>query len=72
VVWLRSRPHTLAGRVGAGTHRPLLDVDPAGTLVRLEEERRPHYAEVATVVVDVDQLSPDEVVERIETALADG
>jgi shikimate kinase len=72
VVWLRSRPQTLAGRVGTGTHRPLLDVDPAGTLARLEEERRPHYEEVATVVVDVDDLSADEVVERIEALLARG
>lgn len=66
VVWLRADPATLAARVGDGTgHRPLLDGDPAGALRRLDAVRRPLYAEVADVVVDVDRLTPDEVAERV-------
>lgn len=65
VVWLRARPETLARRVGSGEGRPLLADDPAATLVRLDAERRPCYEEVATDVIDVDDLTPAEVVERV-------
>ena len=70
VVWLRAEVTTLAARVGEGKGRPLLDGDPAAALQRLEGERRPLYAEVADVVVDVDNLEAAEVVERIVAALA--
>jgi len=72
VVWLRGRPELLATRVATGTHRPLLDEDPAGVLKRLDALRRPLYAEVADVVVDVDDLTPDQVVTCIEAALEHG
>ncbi len=65
VVWLRADPRVLADRVGDGTGRPLLDDDPATALVALEEVRRPLYESVATLTVDVDALSPGEVVEQI-------
>ncbi|MGH9277068.1 MAG: shikimate kinase [Acidimicrobiales bacterium] len=65
VVWLRARPDTLAARVVGGTHRPLLDVDPAAALVRLDEERRPFYEALAHTVIDVDDLAPEEVVDRV-------
>jgi shikimate kinase len=69
VVWLRARPETLAGRVGDGAGRPLLDDDPAEAMVRLSAARTPFYEEVAHVVVDVDELEPDEVAERILAAV---
>lgn len=69
VVWLRAEPATLAARVGSGAGRPLLAPDPAAALPRLDAERRPLYAEVADVVVDVDDLTPDEVVDRILSEL---
>jgi shikimate kinase len=72
VVWLRASPELLAARVGTATHRPLLDEDPAGVLERLDAIRRPLYQEVADVVVDVDDLSPDQVVACIEAALEHG
>jgi len=72
VVWLRAKPELLATRVGTGSHRPLLDEDPAGVLARLDAIRRPLYAEVADVVVDVDDLTPDQVVTCIEAALEHG
>jgi shikimate kinase len=70
VVWLRAEVTTLAERVGSGKGRPLLDDDPAAALQRLEGERRPLYAEVADVVVDVDNMEADQVVDRIVAALA--
>ena len=69
VVWLRADPSTLARRVGDGSGRPLLDGDPDGNLRRLEAERRPLYAELADVVVDVDDVDPSGVVDRIVAAL---
>lgn len=69
VVWLRAPVATLAARVGAGEGRPLLGDDPAAALERLYAERRPLYAELADVVVDVAGLTPDEVVEKVLAAL---
>lgn len=65
VVWLRARPETSAERVGTGKSRPLLADDHLGTLARLGEERRAYYEEVADTVVDVDDLTPADVVERV-------
>jgi shikimate kinase len=72
VVWLRARPETLAGRVAFGAHRPLLDDDPGGVLVGLDAVRRPYYEEVADVVIDVDDLTAEQVVVCIEAALEHG
>jgi 5-deoxy-5-amino-3-dehydroquinate synthase len=69
VVWLRADPATLARRVRKGDHRPLLDSGPAEALARLAAERRDLYAELADVVVDVDGLSTDEVIERVQAAV---
>jgi shikimate kinase len=65
VVWLRADPSTLAGRLGSGAGRPLLGDEPAARLVELDAVRRPLYEEVADVVVDVDDLDPSRVVDRI-------
>ncbi len=65
VVWLRAPVDTLAHRVGRGEGRPLLGDDPAAALARLYEERRPLYEELADIVVDVEELTPEEVVEEI-------
>lgn len=72
VVWLRATPELLATRLGSATHRPLLDDDPAGMLKRLDGIRGPLYEEVADVVVDVDDLTPEQVVTCIEAALEHG
>ena len=72
VVWLRARSETLAVRVGSASHRPLLDHDAAGVLQRLEVARRPLYAEVADVVIDVDDLTSEQVVACVEAALEHG
>lgn len=69
VVWLRADPSTLAARVGDGSGRPLLGDDPAGAIARLDEVRRPLYAEVADAVVDVDGVEPATVADRVIGAL---
>jgi len=73
VVWLRARPETLVARVGDGATRPLLagrdekgePVGVAGRLAELDGRRAPLYREVAGTVLDVDDLSPGEVAERV-------
>jgi shikimate kinase len=65
VVWLRAAPELLVRRVGSGTGRPLLDDDPASNLLDLYTVRRPLYESVAAVVVDVDALTPRQVVDRV-------
>lgn len=71
VVWLRARPETLVERVRASGdgHRPLLDEDPEGMLERMSADRSPLYEAVADHVVDVDDLEPDAVAERILDAI---
>jgi shikimate kinase len=71
VVWLRADHDTLAERVGDGSDRPLLaGKDVTVELARLAAARAPLYAEVAHVIVDVDDLSPDDVVDRVVAALS--
>jgi shikimate kinase len=73
VVWLRADPRLLARRVGKGEGRPLLGEEPAASLSDLYDVRRPLYEAVAAVAVDVDGLTPDQVVDRLlaERVLAD-
>lgn len=65
VVWLAAEVATLLDRVQRGSHRPLLDDDPAGTLQRMVRDREPWYREVADAIVLVDSRSVSEVVEAI-------
>jgi shikimate kinase len=70
VVWLKAELPTLRARVGDGTGRPLLAGDVEGNLQRLYAQRRPVYAELAQVIVDVDDLTTTEVVDQVVKALA--
>jgi shikimate kinase len=74
VVWLRADPATLAARVTGGPARPFLGtVDPAGsvaaTLRALDAARRPGFAALATLVVDVDEMPVPDVVAAIVDGL---
>ncbi len=76
VVWLRARPETLARRVGSSADRPLLTTPdgsgpggPATALARIDQQRRGLYEEVADVVIDVDDLAPAAVAERVLDAV---
>ncbi len=63
----------LARRVGKGEGRPLLGDEPAARLADLYEVRKPLYESVADVTIDVDGLTPDQVIDRLlaEPVLAD-
>jgi len=58
-----------AERTGLNQSRPLLAVNPRATLARMLAERRPLYEEVATLTVETDDLSPDDIVGRIHQAV---
>ena len=65
VVWLRIGLSAAVKRVGMDTARPLLLGNVRGRLLALLNERAPLYAEVATEVVDADELDAATVVEQI-------
>lgn len=68
VAWLRADPEILTRRVHGQAHRPLLDEDPAGTLRQMDRDREPLYRDVADVEIDVDELTPEQVVDRVLAA----
>jgi shikimate kinase len=65
VVWLRVGLAAAVKRVGMDTARPLLLGNVRGRLLALLNERAPLYAQVATQVLDTDDLEPVAVAERI-------
>jgi shikimate kinase len=54
-----------AERVGLNTARPLLALNPRATLRTLLAQRAPLYAEVATITVDTDGRTPDEILAAV-------
>ena len=54
-----------AARVGMNSGRPLLLGNIRSQLKQLMDARRPLYADVATFTVDTNELTPDQVVERV-------
>jgi shikimate kinase len=71
VVWLRTSPATLAGRVHVGDHRPLLGDKPADVLAVMADERSVLYRQVATATLDTDDRAPDAVADAVVGLLAD-
>jgi shikimate kinase len=71
VAFLRVGLTDAAQRVGLGTSRPLLLGNVRATMKGLLDERAPVYESVATLVVDTDGQSPDDVADRIMEALGD-
>lgn len=65
VVFLRVGLADAVKRVGLGVGRPLLLGNVRARLKALLDERAPIYESVATLVVDTDGRSPDEVAEEI-------
>ena len=68
MVWLQVGLAQAAKRVGLDTARPLLLGNVRGRLIKLLNQRAPLYAEVATDVIDTDDLHRDEVVDMIMNA----
>ena len=65
VVFLDVSPSDAFRRVGLDMSRPLLAVNPRQRLRELMEQRRPLYEEVATLRVDTDGRTPDEVADEV-------
>lgn len=72
VVFLRARLSTLVDRVGSGEGRPWLQPDPAAALARLYRGREELYRQAASLILDVDEASPDELAGAILDELAAG
>ncbi|GAB3704933.1 shikimate kinase [Mariniluteicoccus flavus] len=72
VVWLQASASTAANRVGLNVARPLLMGNVRGQLAKLLAERLPLYREVSTVVIETDDLSPEDVRDRVLAELKRG
>jgi len=69
VVFLRVGLAEAVKRVGLGTSRPLLLGNVRSRIKALLDERTPIYESVATLVVDTDQRSAQDVADEIRKAL---
>jgi shikimate kinase len=69
VIYLRATPETLVSRLGQMEDRPLLKG--SGTLLEKVQEtltlRQPVYESLADFIIDVDAMTPSQVVEMIAT-----
>jgi shikimate kinase len=70
VVFLRVGLSDAVKRVGLGTARPLLLGNVRGRIKTLLDERTPVYESVATLVVDTDGRTPEDVAQEIIASLA--
>jgi shikimate kinase len=61
-----------ARRIGLNTSRPLLVGNPRAAWQRLMEKRRPIYQRVATVAIDTDGRTPEQVADLVLEALEVG
>jgi shikimate kinase len=70
VVWLRARPGILAARFeSADDHRPAYGASPQAFLAEQAARREPLLPGFGARIVDVDGLTPDQVVARTMEAL---
>ena len=69
VVFLRVGLGDAVKRVGLGTSRPLLLGNVRGRIKTLLDERAPVYESVATITVDTDGRTPEEVAREIDERL---
>jgi shikimate kinase len=71
VVYLSVELSDAVSRVGLGTGRPLLALNPRATLKYLLDQRRPLYESVAGITESTDGRSPEEIAAALAVALAD-
>jgi len=69
VVFLRVGLTDAVKRVGLGTSRPLLLGNVRGSIKALLDERTPVYESLATVTVDTDGRTPEDVADEIVRAM---
>ncbi len=65
IIFLRTRPETLIKRVEGDTERPLLQGNMRDRILSLYNARTPVYERAADIVIDTDELLPEEIAERI-------
>jgi shikimate kinase len=70
VVFLDVNVADAVRRVGLNRERPLLFGNVRGQWLKLMEQRRPLYSEVATATVLTDGRTPEDVADEVERALA--
>ncbi len=70
VVYFRVKPETVYERIKHDTARPLLQCEnPLGKITELLEQRKASYEACADIIIDVDELSMPQVVEKVVCAL---
>jgi shikimate kinase len=69
VVWLRGSPAVLAARFGGQPHRPIYGPDAATVAREQAQVRDPLFASIEPIAIDVDRLSPAEIVEAALDAI---
>lgn len=70
VVWLRGSVVVLATRVPAGDHRPAYGASPRAFLEEQAARREPLFQALDPIVIEVDDIDPDQAVARAIEALA--
>jgi shikimate kinase len=70
VVFLSVELADAVSRIGLGTGRPLLAINPRATLKYLLEQRRPLYQEVAVITVHTDGRPPTHIATEVLKQLA--
>jgi shikimate kinase len=69
VVYLEVGLSDAVKRVGLGTARPLLVLNPRSRLRQLMEERRPIYEGLATITAATDGRTPDDIADELAKVL---
>lgn len=69
VIWLRASPATLARHVTSGGHRPIYGPDPGAVARAQAAIRDPLFGSVATITLDVDDRTVEELVKAALSGL---
>lgn len=69
VVWLKVSTDAASKRVGLGVSRPMLMGSVRSRLVTLARERAPLYEEVATIEIETDSKTPEDIAAEIVAGL---
>lgn len=73
VVYFRVKPETVYNRLQGDTTRPLLQCEnPLQKIEELLDARKEAYESCADIIIDVDDLSMDEIIERIDHGIKTG
>lgn len=72
VIYLRAKPETVYERIKHDDTRPLLQCeDPMSKIRELMEKRKEAYEDCADMMIDTDELTLDEIVEKLVAVIRD-